>query len=103
LAEEAKGSGSAGAIWEATLATFSAKLVIAGTFIVPVLARPLDEAIVISVIWGLLLLTGLSVFVARAQAIPAWRVVGEHLFIALCVVAITHVVGDWFQGLTEAE
>lgn len=102
LAEESKNSGPAREIWEATLATFAAKFVITGTFVVPVLARPLDQAIVISVIWGLLLLTVLSFFVARVQAIPPWKVIGEHVFIALCVVAITHVVGDWAQGLVDA-
>jgi VIT1/CCC1 family predicted Fe2+/Mn2+ transporter len=101
LAEESKNSGPARTIWEATLATFGAKFVIAGTFVVPVLVRPLDQAVVISIIWGLLLLTVLSFFVARAQAIPPWKVIGEHVFIALCVVAITHAVGDWLQGLTE--
>jgi VIT1/CCC1 family predicted Fe2+/Mn2+ transporter len=103
LAEESKNSGPSAAIWEATLATFAAKFVIAGTFVVPVLVRPLDQAIVISVIWGVLLLTALSFFVARAQAIPPWKVIGEHLLIALCVVAITHAVGDWAQGFVEAE
>jgi len=82
LAEETKNSGPAAGIWEATLATFSAKFVIAGTFIVPVLARPLDQAIVISVVWGLLLLTALSFFVARVQGISPWKAIGEHVFIA---------------------
>mgnify|MGYP003343207550 CR=1 FL=1 len=50
---------------------------------------------------GLFLLTGLSFFVARAQSIAPWKVIGEHLLIALCVVAITHVVGDWVQGWRE--
>ena len=103
LMEESKNTGPARAIWEATLATFAAKFVIAGTFVVPVLARPLDQAIVISVIWGLLLLTGLSFFVARVQAISPWKVIGEHVFIALCVVAITHAVGDWAPGFVDAE
>jgi VIT1/CCC1 family predicted Fe2+/Mn2+ transporter len=103
LAEESRNSGPAGDIWEATLTTFAAKFVIAGTFVVPVAVRPLDQAIVISVVWGLLLLTALSFFVARAQAIPPWKVIGEHLLIALCVVAITHAVGEWVQGLVEAE
>jgi len=98
LAEETKGNGLAGEVWEATLATFAAKFVIAGTFVVPVLVRPLDQAIVISVIWGLFLLTALSVFVARVQAISTWKVVGEHVLIALCVVAITHMIGDWIQS-----
>ena len=79
------------------------KFVIAVSFVVPVLISPLDQAIVINVIWGLLLLATLSFFVARAQAIPPWKVIGEHLIIALCVVAITHAVGDWAQGFVEAE
>jgi VIT1/CCC1 family predicted Fe2+/Mn2+ transporter len=103
VSEESKNSGPTRQIWEATLATFMAKFVIAMTFVAPIVARPLDQAIVISVIWGLLLLAGLSFFVARAQAIPPWKVIGEHLLIALCVVVITHAVGDWVQGLVEAE
>ena len=103
VSEESKNNGPTRQIWEATLATFVAKFVIAMTFVAPVVTRPLDQAIVISVIWGLLLLAVLSFFVARAQAISPWKVIGEHLLIALCVVVITHAVGDWVQGLAEAE
>ena len=103
VSEESKNSGPTRQIWEATVATFVAKFVIAMTFVAPVVIRPLDQAIVISVIWGLLLLAVLSFFVARAQAIPPWKVIAEHLLIALCVVAMTHTVGDWVQGLVEAE
>lgn len=101
LAEESKNSGPASHVWEATLATFAAKFMIAGTFVVPVLTRPLDQAIVISIVWGLFLLTALSFFVARAQSIAPWKVIGEHLLIVLCVVAITHAIGDWVQGWME--
>ncbi|MGQ0667803.1 MAG: hypothetical protein ACT4O4_12295 [Nitrospiraceae bacterium] len=103
VSEESKNSGLTSQIWEATLATFVAKFVIAATFVIPVVVRPLDQAIVISVMWGLLLLTALSFVVARAQAISPWKVIGEHLIIALCVVAITHAVGDWVQGFVEPE
>jgi VIT1/CCC1 family predicted Fe2+/Mn2+ transporter len=103
VSEESKNTGPTRQIWEATLATFAAKFVIAMTFVAPVVTLPLDQAIVISVIWGLLLLAVLSFFVARAQAISPWKVIGEHLLIALCVVVITHAVGDWVQGLVEAE
>lgn len=103
VSEESKNSGPSRQIWEATLATFVAKFVIAATFVVPVALGPLDQAIVISVVWGLLLLTALSFFIARAQAIAPWRVISEHLLIALGVVAVTHVVGDWANGLVQAE
>jgi vacuolar iron transporter family protein len=103
VSEESKNNGPTKQIWEATLATFMAKFVIATTFVVPVLLLPLDHAIVISIIWGLFLLTVLSFFLARAQAIPPWKVIGEHLVIALCVVAMTHVVGDWVKSVVKAE
>jgi vacuolar iron transporter family protein len=103
VSEESKNSGPSRHIWEATLATFAAKFVIALSFVVPVMIRPLDQAIWLSVVWGCLLLAVLSFFVARAQAISPWKVIGEHLFIALCVVAITHAVGDWVQGLVQTE
>ena len=103
VSEESKNSGSTRQIWEATLATFMAKFVIAVTFVVPVTVLPLDDAIVMSVVWGLLLLTILSYFLAKAQAVPPWKVIGEHLMIALCVVAITHVVGDWVKSFVVTE
>jgi len=97
VSEESKNSGPTMPIWEATIATFLAKFMISLTFVVPVLIRPLDQAIVISVIWGLLLLAGLSFFVARAQRIAPWKVIGEHVLIGLCVIAITHYLGDWVR------
>jgi vacuolar iron transporter family protein len=103
VSEESKNSGSTSHIWEATLATFAVKFLVSATFLIPVLFAPLDQAIVISVIWGLFLLTVLSIFVARAQAIAPWKVIGEHVFIALCVVAITHVVGDWVKDFVDVE
>ncbi|MBH0203801.1 MAG: hypothetical protein HP496_16230 [Nitrospira sp.] len=103
VSEESKNSAPMSQIWEATLATFAAKFVVSATFIIPVIFTPLDQAIVISIAWGLLLLTVLSFFLARTQAIAPWKVIGEHLLIALCVVAVTHVVGDWVQGVVEAE
>jgi VIT1/CCC1 family predicted Fe2+/Mn2+ transporter len=97
VSEEAKNNSPARQIWESTMATFLAKFVIALTFAVPVLVAPLDQAILISIMWGLFLLAGLSFFIARTQGIASWKVIGEHLVIALCVVALTHAVGDWVR------
>lgn len=102
ISEESKNSEPTGQIWEATIATFLAKFVIALTFVVPVLMVPLDTAVIVSILWGLILLAALSFFVARTQAIAPWKVIGEHLVIALCVVALAHAVGDWAQSLVQA-
>jgi VIT1/CCC1 family predicted Fe2+/Mn2+ transporter len=98
LAEEFKNSGPTMQIWEATIATFLAKFAIAMTFVIPVWVWPLDQAIIASTIWGLLLLAALSFFVARAQRVAPWKVIGEHMLIGLSVIAITHYLGDWVRN-----
>ena len=97
IAEESKNHGNTNEIWESTLATFAAKFVIAATFAVPVLFMPLDLAVVASLVWGLSLLAVLSYALARAQRVSPWKVIGEHVVIGLCVVAITHYLGDWVR------
>ncbi|HAP41253.1 MAG TPA: hypothetical protein DCQ94_16070 [Nitrospira sp.] len=98
VAEESKNHGNTHDIWASTAATFSAKFVIAGTFAVPVLFLPLDLALVVSLIWGLSLLAVLSYALARAQRVPPWKVIGEHVLIGLSVVAISHYLGEWVRA-----
>jgi VIT1/CCC1 family predicted Fe2+/Mn2+ transporter len=97
LAEESKNNGNLSEIWEATIATFVAKFLIALTFVVPVLLLPLGQAMMVSVVWGLTLLAGLSYFLAKAQQISAWKVIAEHVVIGISVIASTHYVGEWIH------
>jgi len=98
IAEESKNNGVLSEIWESTLATFVAKFLIAITFVGPVLLLPLEQAMIVSVGWGLTLLAVLSYRLALAQQIPAWKVIAEHVVIGVSVIAITHFVGDWIQS-----
>ena len=98
IAEESKNHGIVSEIWESTIATFAAKFLIALTFVVPVLLLPLEAAMMVSVVWGLTLLAVLSYLLARAQQIPAWKVIVEHVVIGISVIAITHYVGDWIHA-----
>ena len=98
LSEESKNTGSTIHVWESTIATFLAKLFIALSFVIPVVVAPLSTAIVLSVLWGILLMTVLSFSLARTQQIAPWKVIAEHLLIALCVVTLSHYVGDWIQA-----
>lgn len=97
VAEESKNHGNTQDIWASTMATFMTKFVIAATFAAPLLLMPLDLAIVVSLLWGLTLLGCLSYVLARAQRVPPWKVIGEHVMIGLCVVAMTHYLGDWVR------
>ncbi len=95
IAEESRTETDARAVWEATASTLLTKAVIALTFLVPVLLLELDTAILASVLWGVVLVAGLSYRMARAQGASPVGAVSEHVVITLVVVALTHYVGDW--------
>lgn len=94
ISEESENKHTTKEIWESTISTFLSKFVFALTFIIPVLLFELSTAIVVSVIWGLSVLGILSFNIAKEQKTKPWKVVVEHLIIALLVITITHYVGD---------
>ena len=97
VSEEAENVHTPAQIWGATIATFLSKFLFALTFLVPVLLLPLKAAMLVSVLWGVFLLTVLSCLMARVQKEPCWKIVGEHLLIGVVVIAITHFVGNWVR------
>lgn len=98
VSEESEGKHSSKQIWASTFSTFLSKFLIALTFIVPVLVFELGMAITISVLWGLLLLSVLSFNIAKAEAVKPFKVITEHLAIALVVIIITNWVGIWIAS-----
>jgi len=99
ISEEAENTHTAREIWEATVATFLTKFLFAATFLVPVLLLSLSAAIIVNLTWGLSILSVLSYIIARSQGKPPWKIVGEHLVIAMIVIALTNWVGDWIGTL----
>ncbi len=99
VSEESESIHSEKEIWEATISTFLTKFIFALTFIVPVLLLKLPTAIIVSVIWGLSLLSIFSFSISREQKVSPWKVVAEHLLIALVVIVITHFVGEWIAAV----
>ncbi|MEW6407822.1 MAG: VIT1/CCC1 transporter family protein [Patescibacteria group bacterium] len=98
ISEESENKHSTKEIWESTLATFLFKFIFALTFIVPVLLLNLSTAVIASIIWGLVLLSIFSFYIAKAQNVKSWKVVAEHLIIALIVITITHYLGGWIKS-----
>ncbi|MFC1598748.1 hypothetical protein ACFL2U_01945 [Patescibacteria group bacterium] len=95
IAEEAEGDHTAKQIWCATVSTFLTKFVFALTFIIPIIFLTNSTAIWASLIWGLGLLTIFSYYLAKKQKIQPYKVIAEHLLIAVAVILITHLVGQW--------
>ena len=98
ISEESENVHTTKEIWESTLATFFSKFLFAVTFIIPVLFfKDLTIAVIISVIWGLSLLSSLSFIMAKQHKTKPWKPVLEHLSIAVIVIVITHYVGCWIS------
>ena len=83
ISEESENKHTVKEIWESTIATFLSKFVFALTFIVPVLLFQLSTAIIISVVWGLSLLSIFSFYIAKEQKVNPWKVIIEHQGIVL--------------------
>jgi VIT1/CCC1 family predicted Fe2+/Mn2+ transporter len=86
-------------VWESTLSALATKFFFALTFIVPLFLLDLETAITIALVWGLSLLAIFSYFIAKERGVAPWKVVGEHLLIAILVIVLTNLTGD-FVGST---
>jgi len=98
ISEEADCKHTTKEVWESTISTFLSKFVFALTFVAPTLLFQLSTGIIVSVIWGLSLLGIFSFQIAKERKAEPWKVVTEHLVIALIVIIITHYVGEWINS-----
>jgi VIT1/CCC1 family predicted Fe2+/Mn2+ transporter len=95
LSEESENKHSEKQIWQSTMFTFIAKFVFALTFVIPVLLFKLSTAVIVSSIYGLLLLGIFSFYISNKKKENRWKGVMEHVLIALIVIILTHYIGDW--------
>ena len=92
MAEESNNSDKR-QVWEATIATFLTKLLFGLTFLIPITLLALDTAVTVNIAWGLLALGGLSYFIAKNEGEKPFKVIGEHLAIAVLVLIISNLLG----------
>ena len=95
LAEESDPDTDHGHVWSATIMTFITKFVFSISFAVPLLLLPLSPAVIVSVIWGLLVIIILSYFLARSQGESPLAIIGEHVAIAVLVLVFSPYIGVW--------
>ncbi len=93
ISEESENRHTPKEIWQSTISTFFSKFIFTLSFIIPVLLLSLTPAVIVSMIWGLSVLGIFSFYIAKEQEVRPWKVVMEHVVIALIVIVITHYVG----------
>jgi len=95
VSEESENKHTIREIWESTFSTFFFKFIFALTFIIPFLSFNLSTGVIVSIVWGMLLLSIFSFRIAKEQKRAPWGIVLEHLIIALIVIIITNYVGNF--------
>ncbi len=82
-------------VWQATLTTLLTKALVSLSFLVPLLIFPHTIGVLASVVWGVVLLTILSFYLARKACENPFYAVFEHLSIAVLVIFVTHWMGKF--------
>ncbi len=101
VSEESDNNKTTRQIWMATLATFWSKLIMASTFIIPILLFDLPTAVIISVVWGLSLIALFSYHVAKHHHEKPSHVMMEHVIITIIVIIATNYVGKLINILFQ--
>jgi vacuolar iron transporter family protein len=99
ISEEASGTESAKSVWLSTVYTLIFKIGFTLTFLIPVLALPLQGALVASLIWGFFLLGIFSYAVGKKEGQNPFGVVLEHYLVAIMVLFLTYIMGNLISEL----
>jgi len=94
ISEETNSKNSKREIWESTCSTFCFKFIFAISFIIPFLFFEALTAILISIVWGLLLISLFSYYLALSRKQPLFKTIAEHFIITVVVIIITYFVGS---------
>jgi vacuolar iron transporter family protein len=84
-----------------TLDNFIARLLITMVFVIFFLLFPLAYSMVLSIIFGLLVITILSYFIAKRQKVKPLNAIYRHLFLAIIVMFLGLVLKDILSGFAE--
>ena len=87
-------------IWESTISTLLFKFIFALLFLIPIFLFELRTAIIVSIIFGMILIFSFSYIIAKQKNINPYKAGFEHLVIGIVVVIITHFVGKFASQLS---
>lgn len=93
ISEESNKENSSRHVWEATIATFLTKAIFALSFLIPFIFFKLSTSILISIVWGVIILSVLSYKISNEEERKNFSVVFEHLLIATVVILISYYLG----------
>jgi vacuolar iron transporter family protein len=86
-------------LWISSLSNFTARFLVSMIFILFVMFLPLNLATVCSVIFGLLIITGISYDMAIYKKTDPFKAVASHVTITIIVILACNFLRNWLGGL----
>lgn len=80
-------------IWLTTFFTFLSVSGFSLSFLIPILIFPLNKAIILTIFWGIFLLTFLNFYISKIRKERATKLIFEHILLATFVILISHLIG----------
>jgi VIT1/CCC1 family predicted Fe2+/Mn2+ transporter len=100
LAERTENIQSTWQVWKASLVAFSSVFFCIVQFIIPILFMNLEDALVLCIIYGMILLGIVSGYIAKVQKKKKiHRTIFIYIFAAIMLMVITYLVGNWLAIL----
>lgn len=81
-----------------TVTNFVTRLLVCLSFVLIVATLPKHPAAIWGMVWGFLLLAGLSCVLARHRHVSPVSEVLKHLGVAAAIIGVSRVVGHWIAG-----
>ncbi|WP_457642250.1 hypothetical protein [Persephonella sp.] len=100
VSEEAHKRTESKHIWQATIATFVSKFIFAATFLIPILTLDLKKAVIVSLIWGFLLISIFSYKIAKDRNENPVIAITEHITIAVIVLGVIYFTGHLIKSFS---
>ncbi len=85
-------------VWFSTFTNFTTRLLVTITFAFLVIFLPLNIAVIVSIFWGILLLSLLSYSISKRKGRNHYLAIFEHIVIAVLVIFISNFAGQFFSS-----
>lgn len=102
ISEETENIHTQREVWVSTVLSFTGTLVSTLILLIPVLLLPLGQAILASVLIGVVMITIIGLGVGRIRGLEGFgccKLVVEYVSISLLVIAIAYVLGQFASGI----
>ena len=99
ISEEAENRHTTRELWQSAFFTFISKFCVALSFIIPLQLLELYTAILVSVVWGVLLISVFSYVMAKSQKQNPAKVIAEHVTVMLAVIILAHYIGEFVHEI----